>query len=190
MSHFRVANLKEAFDFTLQHEDPQLSGVVTNDAGGRTRFGVALKFHPDLPDRFFDGPAEDALATAERIYEQDYWAPLRLGEVESQNIANKLLDMAVNMGIHQAGHLAQRAVNALISRGAQPSDGPQPPSPATPLIEDGKIGDHTIAAINSLDPRQLHQALGEFCKQFYLHVVANNPAQAKYLHGWLKRAEA
>ncbi|HWX56663.1 MAG TPA: glycosyl hydrolase 108 family protein [Verrucomicrobiae bacterium] len=179
-----MSDFKEAFAFTMKHEDPHLSGVVTVDAGGRTRFGIARKFHPDLPESFFDGPAEDALATAEQIEERDYWEPMQLSEIENQNIANKLFDMAVNMSIHQAGHLAQRAVNALIASGARAT------SPATPLVEDGCVGDKTIAAINSLDPLPLHQLLCEVSKQFYQHVVANNPAQAVNLHGWLKRAEA
>lgn len=179
-----MSDFKEAFDFTMQHEDAQLSGVVTTDTGGRTRFGIAQKFHTDLDDRFFDGPAEDALATAEQIYEHDYWGPMRLAEVENQNIANKLFDMGVNMGIHQAVHLAQRALNALISAGAQP------PPAAEALLEDGIIGDHTVAAINAADPIQLHGMIAEMCKAFYIHIVTNNPAQAVNLHGWLKRAES
>ena len=193
-----MSDFKEAFGFTMQHEDPQLSGVVTTDAGGRTRFGIAQKFHVDLDDSFFDGSAEDALATAEQIYEHDYWVPMHLFEVKSQNIANKLFDMGVNMGIHQAGHLAQRAVNGLLqnalSSGTEqdnmPQVGAQPAPVVAPLSEDGKIGDKTMAAINSVAPLQLHQTLCELCKQFYLHVAANNPAQAVNLHGWLKRAES
>jgi lysozyme family protein len=179
-----MSDFKQAFDSTMKHEDPHLSGVVTMDAGGRTRFGIAQKFHPELPESFFDGPAEEALATAERIEEHDYWNPMRLSEIENQNIANKIFDMGVNMGIHQAGHLVQRALNGFHTRVAQP------PSAVFPLVEDGLIGDHTINAINAADPIQLHQMLVELCKQFYRHIAANNPAQAPYLNGWLKRAES
>ena len=68
-----MADFKTAFLFTLQHEDSTRSGKVTVDAGGRTRFGIAEKFHPDLPEEFFTGPAEDALAEAEKIEEREYW---------------------------------------------------------------------------------------------------------------------
>src|SRR5260370_22874537 len=114
----------------MKQEDPDLSGVVTVDAGGRARFGIAQKFHPELPESVFDGPAEEAPATAERIEEHDYWNPMRLNEIENQNIANKLFDMGVNMGIHQAEHLLQRALNGLHARGAQP------PSAAFALLND------------------------------------------------------
>jgi lysozyme family protein len=195
-----MSDFKQAFDSTMKHEDPHLSGVVTMDAGGRTRFGIAQKFHPELTESFFDGPAEEALAAAERIEEHDYWKPMRLSEIKNQNIANKIFDMGVNMGIHQAGHLVQRALNGFHTRVAQPPgsparagfvrDGVEAPSAVFPLVEDGLIGDHTINAINAADPIQLHQMLVELCKQFYRHIAANNPAQAPYLNGWLKRAES
>ena len=56
-----MADFKPAFAFALLHEDATQSGKVTMDAGGRTRFGIAEKFHPDLPEEFFTGPAEDVL---------------------------------------------------------------------------------------------------------------------------------
>src|SRR5579864_4087510 len=107
-----MADFKPAFAFVLLHEDATRSGKVTVDAGGRTRFGIAEKFHPDLPEEFFSGPAEDALAEAEKIEECEYWDSMRLAEVESQNVANKLFDMGVNMGVRQAAVYAQRAVNS------------------------------------------------------------------------------
>jgi lysozyme family protein len=169
-----MADFKPAFLFTLQHEDSTRSGKVTVDAGGRTRFGIAEKFHSGLPEEFFTGPAENALAEAEKIEEREYWETLRLGEVEDQNVANKLFDMGVNMGVHQAAVYAQRAVN---SQGRQ-------------LTEDGKIGPKTLAAINAIDPQTFYGLLCQFSAWHYRHIATNNPAQAVNLQGWLKRAEA
>ena len=53
-----MSDFQPAIAFVLQHEDPARSGKVTEDAGGRTRFGIAEKFHPDLPEDFFTGPAD------------------------------------------------------------------------------------------------------------------------------------
>src|ERR1700757_2466650 len=117
-----MADFKTAFLLTLQHEDSTRSGKVTVDSGGRTRFGIAEKFHPDLPEEFFTEPAEDALAEAEKIEEREYWDAMRLAEVENQNVANKLFDMAVNMGVRQAAIYAQRAANA-VSDGRVAEDG-------------------------------------------------------------------
>ena len=172
-----MADFKTAFLFTLQHEDSTRSGKVTVDAGGRTRFGIAEKFHPDLPQEFFTGPAEDALAEAEKIEEREYWDAMRLAEVENQSVANKLLDMGVNTGVRQAAVYAQKAANALLAGGAR-------------LTEDGEIGPKTLAAINAMDPQAFHGLLCQFSASHYRHIATNNPAQAVNLAGWMKRAEA
>jgi lysozyme family protein len=180
-----MADFKPAFAFVLQHEDPGCSGRVTEDAGGRTRFGIASKFHPDLPEEFFTGPAEEALAEAERIERDEYWDRMGLDELKNQNVANKLFDMGVNMGVGQASIYAQRAANHL-SRG----DGAMTIGTDQRLVEDGAIGEKTLAAINSFDPRQYYQVLCELSEAHYRHVAWVNPAQAVNLRGWLKRAEA
>jgi lysozyme family protein len=174
-----MADFKPAFLFTLQHEDSTRSGKVTEDAGGRTRFGIAEKFHADLPEQFFTGPAEDALVEAEKIEEREYWDTLRLGEVENQNVANKLFDMGVNMGVRQAAVYAQRAVNSQVQQ-----------SQVQQLKEDGNIGPKTLAAVNAIDPQIFYGLLCQFSAWHYRHIAANNPAQAVNLAGWLKRAEA
>ena len=172
-----MADFKPAFAFVLQHEDSTRSGKVTVDAGGRTRFGIVEKFHPDLPEKFFIGPAEDALAEAEKIEEREYWDAMRLADVEDQNIANKLFDMGVNMGVRQAAIYAQRAANALIAADAR-------------VAEDGVIGPKTLVAINAADPMAYRQLLCELSAAHYRHLAAVNPAQAVNLAGWMKRAEA
>ncbi len=179
-----MAEFRPAFEFVLLHEDASRSGKVTEDAGGRTRFGIAEKFHPELPDEFFTGSADEALAQAEQIEEREYWEPLRVGEVQSQEVANKLFDMAVNMGVRQAAVYAQRAANYLISIRNQAGAG------IGRIAEDGEIGEKTLAAINALDPQQFHQALRQMSEAHYRHIAAVNPAQAVNLEGWLRRAEA
>jgi len=171
-----MADFKPAFAFVLQHEDSTRSGKVTVDAGGRTRFGIAERFHPDLPEEFFTGAAEDALAEAEKIEEREYWDAMRLAEVENQNVANKLFDMGVNMGVRQAAIYAQRAANALAAVNAR-------------VAEDGVIGHKTLAAINSADPISYYELLCELSAAHYQHLAAVNPAQAVNLKGWMKRAE-
>jgi len=169
-----MAEFKAAFAFVLQHEDSTCSGKVTVDAGGRTRFGIAEKFHPDLPEEFFSGPAEDALAEAEKIEEREYWDAMRLAEVEDQNVANKLFDMGVNMGVRQAAVYAQRAANAVGD---------------SRVAEDGVIGTKTLSAVNEADPAVYCQLLRELSAAYYRHLAAVNPAQAVNLVGWMKRAE-
>ncbi|HKR32163.1 MAG TPA: glycosyl hydrolase 108 family protein [Terriglobales bacterium] len=170
-----MANFDEALVFVLRNEDPHLSGVLTEDSGGRTRFGIAERFHPDLGDDFYTGPPEAALRTAREIYRSEYWKPICGDEIEDQRVAAKLLDMAVNMGVRQAIVLCQRAVNA---------------SATFHLDEDGALGEQTLAAINECDPALLVIHLREISEDFYQQVAAKRPASQQYLRGWLARAKA
>lgn len=223
-----MADFEPAFDFVMSHEDPHRSGKVTEDAGGRTRFGIAGKFHPELKEEFFSGPADEALKQAEEIMRRDYWQPMRLDEIRNQNVAAKIFDMAVNMGVHQAAVYAQRAANGMITaRGAQSPQSPErtfvgagveapefpqraasapagveAPSaasengvaqallPVHSLVEDGALGNKSLAVINALDPIRYYQLLCDFSRQHYIHVASVNPAQTTNLQGWLKRAAA
>lgn len=180
-----MANFQPAIENTMLFEDPQRSGKVTEDAGGRTRFGVAEKFHPDLPAEFFSAETDKALALAEAVLEREYWEQPGFAHIEDQGVANKLFDMAVNMGVHQAALYAQRAANAALE-----SSGAQPPSAASRLDEDGVPGAKTIDIINSLDAAKYVELLREFSAAHYRHIAGVNPAQAPNLEAWLRRAAA
>lgn len=170
-----MANFDQALAFVLRNEDPHLSGVVTEDSGGRTRFGIAERSHSSLGQEFYAGPAEAALRAAREIYRYDYWKPICGDEIEHQGVAAKLLDMAVNMGVRQAIVLCQRALNACA---------------ACQLDEDGVLGEQTLAAVNECDPALLVIHLRENCKAFYQQLAATRPASQQYLRGWLARAKA
>ena len=169
-----MANFEEALAVVLRHEDPRLSGVVIEDCGGRTRFGIAERSHPQQGDRFYCGSKDDALEIAREIYRRDYWEAIRGDEIVQQQIAGKLLDMAVNMGVRQATLLCQRAVNACT---------------AARLIEDGVVGAKTLSAINACNPEALLVHLREASAGFYRHIASIKPEAAQYLRGWLARAE-
>ena len=170
-----MANFDEALAYVLRNEDPHLSGIVTEDSGGRTRFGIAERFHPTLGHDFYAGPAEAALRTAREIYRYEYWRPICGDEIEDQRVAAKLLDMAVNMGVRQAIVFCQRALNA---------------SGTAQLEEDALLGEQTLAAINDCDPALLLIHLREMCEEFYQQLAAKRPKMQAYLRGWLTRARA
>lgn len=170
-----MANFDEALALVLRNEDPHLSGVVTEDSGGRTRFGIAERFHPDLGNMFYTESAEKALGVAREIYRSEYWKPICGDEIHDQQVATKMLDMGVNMGVRQAIVLCQRALNGCS---------------AFQLTEDGHIGSGTMAAINGCDAAVLLIYLREMCAAFYQHLAAVRPDMQEYLRGWLARARA
>ena len=165
-----MADFKLAIDFVLKHEDARLTGEVTHDSGGTTKFGISQRSHPTIDVKHL------SLADAEEIYRNEYWSKMQGDEIRDDDVAAKLLDMAVNMGPHQAIVLCQRALNVLALHQA--------------LEEDGVMGPATLAALNDGEPRLLVAVLRSFCEEFYRQIAAVKPEYHKYLHGWLIRANA
>ena len=170
-----MAYFDEALVFVLRNEDPHVSGVVTEDSGGRTRFGIAERFHADLGNAFYTESAETALDIAREIYRSEYWNPICGDEIRDQQVGAKMLDMAVNMGVRQAIMLCQRALNACAT---------------VQLAEDDVLGSRTMAAINGCDAAVLLIHMREMCAAFYQHLAAARPEMQEYLRGWLTRARA
>ena len=168
-----MADFKKAIAFVLSHEDPGLTGKVTHDSGGTTRYGISQKAFPAVD------VAALTLDQAEEIYREHYWTKVRGDEIDDEDVAAKLLDMAVNMGARQAVVLCQRAINAI-------SEGPL----TNRLTEDGAMGPATLVAINQCRPQVLLHTLRGLCAAFYLHVATVKTSEARYLDGWLARARA
>lgn len=155
-----------AFEFLLPHEggysfDPK-------DVGGKTKFGISSKSYPSLNIENL------TLADAEAIYRRDFWEPNRYGAFESQEIASKTFDLAVNMGARTANKLLQ---GACILCGAN-------------LASDGNIGPETILAVNQAPPEKLIRNLIALAVGRYKQIAVDHPEDAKFLGGWIRRAAA
>lgn len=120
---------------------------------------------------------------AKAFYRQYFWSPFHFGEFPNDKLAAKAFDLTVNMG--PGGHgrrgaivdggitLLQEAVNVVAGEEA--------------IAVDGAIGPKTLAAICAADQESLYDAYVHLAEMHYRDIVANNPAQAKFLAGWLKR---
>jgi lysozyme family protein len=126
------------------------------------------------------------LDATEELYQQYFWEPIFGEQIEDQEGANKLFDLAVNSGIVQAVKFFQRAVNTL--------------RPEASLKVDGYLGPKTIAAINACDPVALlgHRAGADSvgcgvrgqAEQFYLALAKEYPEDQAALPGWLARLDS
>ena len=167
-----MANIKDAVDFTLRQEDSTMSGAITgsaNDRGGRTRFGIAEVWHPDLTKTGFYSTMDtaDALDVAENILANQYATPLMLASISDQGVATALLSMAVVEGNVEAVKCLQGAVGA---------------------VQDGQMGPNTLAAVNvATNVMQKFAALEDV---YFRSIVAKDPTQAKWIKGWLNRVTA
>ena len=167
-----MADCNAAVNYVLAWEDAQLSGVITKTPDGkRTRFGIDEHWHPELTNcLFFSSMGRTAaLQIAVGIYENSYCQPLCLAHIANQDIADKLLSLAVNIGVVPAAKLLQDAL----------------------LVEgDGRIGPLTLHALDLADSAKVLADLRDEAEFYYNELMAKNPGLAVYRAGWLRRAAA
>lgn len=117
-----MAQFKEAYNLTIANEG--LFGDDPSDLGGFTWKGVSQHENPDFegwpiimeakdkpnfPDSLKSNATLETLV--QEFYLHTFWTPLRGDEINSQDIANKLYDSAVNVGLHQAVKELQESIN-------------------------------------------------------------------------------
>lgn len=142
-------------------ENRKAVGYVNDpdDRGGETKFGVAKNANPDLniTTLTWDG--------AKAVYYIRYWLAGKCERLPPR-IAVLHFDGCVNHGIARANKFLQRAAG---------------------VTPDGAVGPVTIAKVARLDQISLANNICNQREQFYRQIVINNPRQAKYLNGWLRR---
>ena len=153
---------RRALAMTLEWE-----GGDTTDTGGRTRFGISQRAYPgeDIASLTLDRAAE--------LYHRDYWRPLGLDSLASPDVAAKVFDVCVNLGVTAGVRTVQRALG-LTGRA---------------VAVDGKMGDLTRAAIDSTPARQMLAALCVEQARHYERLITRDPTKyAKFERGWMRRA--
>jgi lysozyme family protein len=163
-----MAYFEQALPFVLKHEggwsdDP-------DDPGGATNHGITL----ETARRYGIQTKEELKAITPEdvasIYRSGYW---RFNGLTSQDVATKLFDMAVNMGLRTAIRIAQDCLNTL---GAS-------------LVSDGSFGPITEATINAVAPKRMLDLLCQASAEHYRHIVLVRSSSDKFLKGWLARAD-
>lgn len=125
-------------------------GYVNNpdDSGGETNFGITIGtanlYKKDLVALFkWNGKMINLTKEmATWIYENKYWKPVRLDDIFkiSPALADRMFDIAVNVGISFAGLWLQNALNAFNRQGTDYAD----------IVADGIVGSGTLNALNAL----------------------------------------
>jgi lysozyme family protein len=142
--------------------------VNLGDGGGLTRFGIAQKDHPGLSANFYTEPAASALVEAEVIYEQQYWNPIQGDRINNDVLAASVFSCAVNTGVSQAVKILQACLG---------------------IPGDGIFGMETLTQTNAYSKSSaLAPAFRAAWADFYRELAQRNPADARFLDGWLMRA--
>ncbi|MDQ3003485.1 MAG: hypothetical protein M3Y08_19780 [Fibrobacterota bacterium] len=144
------------------------------DPGGPTQYGITQRaldaFRHQWPET--DMPTQVKNLTkplAATWYMVEYWAPLKLTQVNHQELASAIFSFAVNQGAHTAVKRLQRLLG---------------------VKTDGQIGPKTLEAINKTDGVKL---CNQFCAEtarFYRGLIAARPSLARFEHGWLNRVSS
>lgn len=143
-----------------------------DDLGGITNKGVCFKTYklyrkrrglpaPTIGDliRLSDEEFTDILKTM-------YWDVCKADFIDSQSVANLMVDWAWNSGNATAIKHVQRIVG---------------------VKDDGIVGTITLAAINSRSPLPLFGQIRKARIDYYHSITNSRPANAKFLRGWLNR---
>jgi len=157
-----MSQFAPALSFLLDNEDHSRQYAAVPDVGGPVDYAKIVRIIPN---------SARASAVAE-FYQSKFWTPMNLGGLDSQDLANRVLDEGVNAGAKTAIELLQGAVKDL----------------RVPLEVDGHMGPITLAAVNGRDPEAILAAFRQQRLQRYREIVVAKPEDARYLPEWEKRA--
>lgn len=168
----------------LKHE----GGYVDDpdDKGGTTNYGVSLRYAQgkglsmDL-DGDGDVDKDDIhLVTpdvAAELYKKDFLELPKFDRLPPE-LQPVIFDCSVNHGPSRAARFLQDALVRLDED----------------IVTDGKVGPNTILAMIKVINREgwwkLNNAIVERRIDFYKYIVRQDASQAKFLSGWLKRANS
>ena len=146
------------FDKAFEHVIGVEGGYVhdSDDPGGETIYGITRRDHPELWTT-----GRPTLAEAKMVYQHSYWEPARC-DVLPWPLSLFVFDSAVNQGVGAAVKLLQRAVGT---------------------VQDGIIGNNTLAAIRKADQKSL-------CARFMAHRALRYTGTRhfdKFGEGWFWR---
>jgi lysozyme family protein len=162
-----MADYKPAVNKILEYEGGYVNDP--NDYGGETNFGISKRAYPNLDIKALDRE------TVIGIYYRDYWCKFLGDKLDSQAIAEELMDSAVNMGWCRSVKFLQEALNLLTDAG---------------LAVDGLVGPKTIDAANAYKyPGAIVKVLNGLQFARYREIIEKDPTQRKFFRSWLARVE-
>lgn len=152
------------------------------DSGGETNWGITKSVARRYG--YYESMRAMPRELAEEIYESLYLEPILFDQVAGQSeiVAEKLVDIAVNMGVRRSGEFLQRALNGLNNQGKHYPD----------LRIDGDIGPATFRALIAYMERRgkngetvLFRLLNSLQAVFYLELAERRQKDERFLYGWV-----
>ncbi|HAF27798.1 MAG TPA: hypothetical protein DCG75_02010 [Bacteroidales bacterium] len=176
----------ELFEAVIKHEGYYAN--VNGDRGGETYMGVARNLHPN-----WEGWAVIDVYKSEvgaikhnakididgltflvkEFYRHTFYHKYQIESINNGALQEIIFDWCVNSN-RWGSRGVQRVLNQFFN---------------ADLKLDGIIGNQTITAINSCEPKTLFDAI-KMARIRYYHTIAKKGENAKFLKGWLRRIDA
>ncbi|MFY7671603.1 glycoside hydrolase family 108 protein [Tenacibaculum sp. MEBiC06402] len=125
-----------------------------------TNLGISAKVYESWIGR--PPTEEDMLAItkeiATSIFKTWYWDAVRASEINSQAVAENIVDHAINAGPKSIGKIVQVVLNKYFNKS---------------LIVDGAIGHKTVVSINEVNPTKLFQRISQYRLNYYESINNN-----------------
>lgn len=146
-----------------------------DDLGGATNKGITYRTYKLYRSR--KGLPQPTIEELKNISDDEftdilksmYWDACRADRIESQSVANAIVDW----GWHSGTITAAKEVQKLLG-----------------VTADGIIGNVTLSEINSRNPRELFDAI-KIARIAYLNrICSSRPANTKFMRGWLNRVNS
>lgn len=178
-----MASLEKAFDFAVMVlEGGGVVHRVEGDPGGTTKFGISQRANPDLDIASLTRPE------AIEVYRERYWDPRRLGELNSQTMADEIFEFTINADpAFASGGRAVKAAQVSANRVLQHMDRP------LVLEDDGIMGDITLGALNYIAGSPLAVMAWEGApecfnvRQLVHYRGLRRDLVRRFLYGWTRR---
>lgn len=148
-------------------------GLVNDpdDLGGVTYKGITFDTYKTYCSiKKFPKPTIEIFATLldkhwNEIFKTMYWNRWRADEIQSQSVANILVDWVWASGVY----------------------GIKRPQEILGVVPDGMVGVKTLAAVNNRDPERLFQLIKQARLDFVDEICRKRPANLKFRNGWINR---
>jgi lysozyme family protein len=146
-----------------------------DDLGGATNKGVCFRTYKlyrqrkKLPAPTIEDLKNISDEEFADILKSMYWDACRADQIESQSVANAIVDWAWNSGTVTASKEVQKVLG---------------------VAADGIIGNITLAAINSRSPLPLFGAIQQARLDYLERICVARPANRKFENGWTRRVKS
>jgi lysozyme family protein len=139
-----------------------------DDRGEATKYGITRE---TLSDHRGEAVSVDEVRRltedeARTIYREEYIEAPGYHGIHDASLQGLVVDAGVNHGPHRASRWLQRAAGVTV---------------------DGHVGPQTLVAVNEGSTLPTYLEFIRIRAEFYGKIITNDPSQARFAHGWLRR---